>query len=442
MVAVLAAALVAFAVPLAVSIRGLLESRALDDLQARAEQAGLIIDDQAATCRQVEAIVALLADRDGTPVLSLFSRRDGQLLLRAPGHQPTVGDELVRAIEQGAAGRRHGAGSLAVAVPLSTDVCVQRLVLHAEAPDTALVASVRRAWTALALVGIGVLALAAVVGRFVAGRLARPLHDLAGSAAALGDGDFSVRVPRSGVAEVDAIATTLDRTAERLGRAVDRGRTFAVDASHQLRTPLTALRLHLEGLEATGVAPDAVAAALAETDRLEATVAELVALTSLDTAEELVRPDDLVTPPLAAARAAARAEGRDVVLDVVPGPAVRTRPAAIRQALQVLLDNALQHGEGTVVVRVAPTLPDESVPGAAARRGLRICVFDEGPGPSSRALDALRARDRGARGRLPVSGGRGLALARTLVEGEGGRLTTDEVDGRTRVCLVLPVVVP
>lgn len=435
-VAVVAAALVAFAAPLAIAVRGLLESRALDDVQAQAEQAALIVDDQAGTCRQLEAILRLVAGQAGSPTMSLFSRRTGDLLLQPASGPPTVGSELTRAVEEGVAGRRHSDGRLAVAVPMSTDVCIERLVLHAERPDDQLVASVRRSWLALGLVGLGVLALAAGAGRWAAGRLARPLDDLAGSAAALGEGDFSVRVPRSGLPEVDAIADTLDRTAERLGRAVDRGRTFAADASHQLRTPLTALRLHLESMEATGVAPEEVAAAMVEADRLEATVAELVALTSLDTAEEHVAADALVTPPVDAARVAARASGRDVELEVLPVPPLRTRPAAVRQALQVLLDNALQHGQGMVTVRVAPTLPDEAPPGAGARQGVRICVVDEGPGPSPSALEALRARDRGQH--LPLTGGRGLALARTLVEGEGGRLTSDVVDERVRVCLVLP----
>jgi signal transduction histidine kinase len=438
-VAVIAAALVAFAVPLGIAVRGLLENRALDDVQAQTEQVALFLDSRAGNCRELQGVVQVLSGGDGAPALAVFSRGDGRLLLDVEPPAPTAGPELARALRQGVAGRSHRAGALAVAVPLSTDVCVQQLVLHAERPDDDLMASVRRAWGALALLGIGVLVLAAGVGRWVAGRLARPLQDLAGSAAALGEGDFSVRVPRSDLPEVDAIAETLDRTAERLGRAVDRGRTFAADASHQLRTPLTALRLQLEGLEAAGVAPAEVAAALTEADRLEATVAELVALTSLDTAEEQVAADALVAPPVEAARVAARATGRDLALAVVPGPPVRTRPAAIRQALQVLLDNALQHGRGTVTVRVGPTLPDEPVPGAAAHRGLRICVSDEGPGPSPDAREALRAPDRGSR--LPSSGGRGLALARTLVEGEGGRLTVDEdAEGRARTCLVLPVV--
>lgn len=436
MVAVLAAALVALVVPLAIAVRGQLVGRSLDELQALTEQAAIIIDDRADDCAEVDVFLTVNS-RGRAPNFSLFSRVTGDLLAAPQGHRPSVGAELRRALERATAGRRHSLGSLAVAVPLSTDACRQPLVLHAQVPDTGVVGSVRRAWLGLAAVGLAVLALAATAGHLVAGRLARPLQDLADSAAALGDGDFSVRAPRSGMPEVDAIAQTLDRTGVRLGRAVDRGRTFAADASHQLRTPMTALRLHLEGMQAQGVAPDQVAAALTEADRLEATVAELVALTSLDTAEEVVAPADLVAPVVAAAEAAAHADGRAVALEVVPTPSVRVRPAAVRQALQVLLDNALQHGQGTITVWVAPTLPDQPGPDPGAHRGVRLCVADEGPGPAPETLASLRSRDRGAA--LPPSGGRGLALARVLVEGEGGRLLGDDVEGRTRLCLVLPV---
>lgn len=437
MVAVLAAALVAFVVPLAVVVRGQLVSRSLDELQALTEQAAIIIDDRADDCAEVDVFLTVNSQALA-PSFSLFSRVTGDLLAAPPGHRPTIGGELQRALgDRATAGRRHSNGSLVVAVPLSTDACRQPLVLHAQVPDTGVVASIRRAWLGLAAVGLAVLAMAATAGHLVAGRLARPLQDLADSAAALGDGDFSVRAPRSGMPEVDAIADTLDRTGARLGRAVDRGRTFAADASHQLRTPMTALRLHLEGMEAEGVAPDQVAAALTEADRLEATVAELVALTSLDTAEEVIALADLVAPVVDAAEAAAHADGRHVVTVMVPSPPVRVRPAAIRQALQVLLDNALQHGRGTVTVWVAPTLPDQAGPDPGAHRGVRLCVADEGPGPDAETLASLRSRDRG--NALPLSGGRGLVLARVLVEGEGGRLLSDEVEGRTRLCLVLPV---
>ena len=428
-VAVLVAALVAFAVPLAVAVRGLVVSRALDGLQAQAEQVAQIVDERARTCGEVDMLLGI-ASRERPAALSLFTPR-GRLVAVVAGHDPSVGVELERA-RRGVTGRRHGGGSLAVAVPLSTDACGQPLVLHAEESDAAVQASVHRSWLALGGVGAGVFLLAAGVGVLVSRRVTRPLDDLAGAAAALGDGDFSARAPRSGLPEVDRIAETLDDTADRLGRAIDRARTFAADASHQLRTPMTALRLHLEGLQARGDAPAEVEQALREADRLEATVSELVTLSSLDRTEERIDARDLVEPPVASARAAAAHVGRAVELDVVVTRTVVTRPAAVRQACQVLLDNALQHGRGTITVTLAPTLPDQP------DRGLRISVLDEGEGPGQEALEVLRARDRGAA--LPLAGGRGLALARLLVEGEGGRLTADEVDGRVRMTIILPQV--
>lgn len=439
-VAVLAAALVMLVVPLAVAVRGLLVSRALDGLQGQVEQVGIFIDSRARTCGEVDVILSVAGQR-GPAALALLSP-DGTLLAAPTGHRPLVGAELERAAT-GATGRRASAGSLAVAVPLSTDVCLRALVLHAQQSDAATTTSVQRAWAGLAVVAVAVLVLAAGVGRLLAGRLARPLQDLATRAAALGDGDFAVRSPVSGLPEVDAIGDALDRTALRLGRAVDRGRSFAADASHQLRTPLTALRLHLESMDGSG---EHVAGALAEADRLEATVAELVALTSLDTAEERIEASTLVSPPVEATRVAATPHARRVDLEVVPGLTLRTRPAAVRQALQVLLDNALLHGQGTIHVRVTPTLPDEPVAATTATaaatpgpgpRGIRIQVDDEGPGPPAEALEALRARDRGAS--LPLTGGRGLALARLLVEGEGGRLVAEEAGGRRVLVLVLPL---
>ncbi len=159
MVAVLAAALVAFVVPLAIVVRGQLVSRSLDELEALTEQAATIIDDRAVSCGEVEVFLSVNNQALG-PTFSLFSRVTGDLLAAPRGYQPTVGSELQRAVgDRASAGRRHSLGSMAVAVPFSTDVCPAPLVLHAQAPDTAVVGSVRRAWFGLAAVGLAVLAL-------------------------------------------------------------------------------------------------------------------------------------------------------------------------------------------------------------------------------------------------------------------------------------------
>jgi signal transduction histidine kinase len=425
--AVLTAALLAFAVPLGFAVRSVLSARALDMLQGELEQLRLVIDQQARTCGEVEFILGLGQQRDLD--LSVFSP-SGRWVLAEPGHRPEAGPAVASAA-QGAVGRAILDERIVTALPLTSRACGGPMILQGQRPADALTDSVQRAWLAIAAVGASVLAIAALAASAQGRRLAAPLEALARSARDLGDGDFTSRAPRSGLPEADAIADALDATADRLGRAVQRGSAFAADASHQLRTPLTALRLNLESLEPRD--PDAVAAALAEADRLEATVDELVTLTRLDATESDVDLAELVTERVEAWRELAAAEGRRVRVEVLPVPAVRARAAAVGQALQVLLDNALEHGRGDVSIRVSPSLPD----GEFAGHGARVCVSDEGGGIPAEVVTARVGADRGG-APLPVRGGRGLVLARSLVEAEGGRLTLEATGTGTRACLVLP----
>lgn len=305
-------------------------------------------------------------------------------------------------------------------------------VLFGVRSDRDLVASNRRAW--LVIVGLGSLVLAVAAGAaLVQGhRLARPLEALAGAARRLADGDFTSSAPRSGLPEPDQIADALDHTAGRLGSTLDRSRTAAADASHQLRTPLTALHLELEALAASGADPERVAAAMRQAERLQATVDEFLELTTLERPTLRVDLAEVVDARVAAWAPAAAARGRQVRLDVSPVPPVRVRPEAVGQALQVLLDNALQHGRGTIRVRVAPSAARDARPDAG---GVRLTVLDEGPGIGPHALRALEQR-------AGPPGHRGLALARSLVEAEGGRLVVESLSGATAASLILPSALP
>lgn len=432
---VLVAALIAFSIPLAIAVRNVLTSRALDGLEGETEQVATIMDERARTCGDVQLLVGVVEGGEGFS-LTVFDQAGRALVSNVP--EPAAAGSDVAAAVTGRAGRSYVADRLSVAVPLRGGSCTAAVVIRAQRGNEALVTSVRQAWTAIVGVGVVVLVLAALAVNLVGRRLAVPFEQLARSARILGEGDFTARAPRSGLPEAEAIADSLDSTADRLGDLLQRGSAFTADASHQLRTPLTALRLNLEALETLeSIAPDGpghdlVAGALHEADRLEATIAELVALTVPGASQAAIDVNDLVAPRIDAWRTMAAQQDRELVVVPAPVPAVHVRAAAIGQALQVLLDNAMHHGQGTVTVSVAVT--DRS----AAAPTVRICVRDEGPGLPAEAVTPPAGRDRGHR-ELPVHGGRGLPLARSLVEGEGGRLLLSGTPAGTLACIVIPL---
>jgi signal transduction histidine kinase len=271
-------------------------------------------------------------------------------------------------------------------------------------------------WAAMAAFAVAAVTVAWLVGRWQARRLARPLEDLEESARRLGDGDFSVRTCRGGIAEIDAVGTALDATAARLDDLLGRERAFSADVSHQLRTPLAGLRLRLEAaLEQTDPKTGAaIAASLTDADRLEAIIDELLALARAGQAAS-AGPVDLgallgeLSPEWGARLAL---HGRDLEVQVDPGVSnARASTAAVRQVLGVLVDNATIHGAGTVTVTV------REASGAVA-----VDVSDEGPGVQDPAgqLFAQRADRRDGHGI-------GLALARRLAEAEQGRLMLSRV---------------
>lgn len=424
-----AAAVLLLGAPLAVAVRGLLVQQALDELEQLAGGAQVVLDQGSAT--EAELLLLLLAERTGTRLMLLSAA--GEVVVDSGGTRRgvvAVGPDVARA-GQGQVGRARGDGLLTVAVPVERDG--QQAIVRATATDDGLRRAVGRAWLQIAGLALTALAVAALLARWQGRRLAAPLEELAASARRLGEGDFSARAPRSGLPEADDVARTLDRTAGRLASMLERSRSFSADASHQLRTPLTALRLDLEALEAATSggrvegARGLVSAATAEADRLEATIDELLALADAPPGGEEVDLGALVAERLAAWQALARAQQRHVVVQQGAAPRVRARAAAIGQCLQVLLDNALLHGRGTITVVVGAV---ERGPGDQA--GARLCVADEGPGLPPDATS-------GVAGYGPGSGsGRGLALARSLIEAEGGRLRVDSGDGAAMVCLLLP----
>lgn len=267
---------------------------------------------------------------------------------------------------------------------------------------------IRRSWAALAtlaLLGItAAVALALVQSR----RLSQPLLRVRRQAERIGAGDFTAPAPRAGLPEIDAIASALDETSSRIAGLVKAERSFSANASHQLRSALTGLLLRLEHLaehDDPQVQVEA-RAALEQGDRLLATVEDLLRLARTGRVGEQrpVALHALAGEHVEDWRDRFAANGRRIELTGDPDVVALVSPGGIGQMLDVLIDNALVHGEGTVQVRLG-------------RRSdhAEVVVGDEG-----------RSIEEGAEvfgRRVDGQGhGLGLALARTLAEADGGSL--------------------
>jgi signal transduction histidine kinase len=330
---------------------------------------------------------------------------------RLAGQGPATAPDLVRsAIGTNRTADAAAGGQLVVAVPLLSG---ERVVgaIRAQRDDRGARADAHGAWLVLAAVAAGILVVATIAAVLLAGWLSRPLERLARAARRLGAGDFSARSPRSGIDEVDAVAAALDGTAGQLAALVARERAFTADASHQLRTPLQAARIELEAMELRGIDAPEVAAALAQVDRLQATIDTLLTIARdeslpdarTDPGASLSALADRWTEPLAH-------DGRPLRLRRDAGGeklSARATPAVVDEILDVLVDNAHRHGAGEVTVSVREL-----------DRWIAIDVADAGPGLGEDPEAAFVRRSSEAAGH-----GIGLALARTLAHAEGGRLS-------------------
>jgi len=251
----------------------------------------------------------------------------------------------------------------------------------------------------------------AVVSTVTARRLAEPLSDVADRAARLGAGDFRSAPDRHGIPELDWVSDVLDTSATALSELVQRERSLVGDVSHQLRSRLTALQLRLDEL-ATHPDPSArreALAALEQAERLTAVLDELLeaARAARAAGAELQDLRDGLAAVAEEWRPTLRAAGRSFKVRVPDGLLARITPTRIKEAVGALVENAVQHGSGAVTL--------------SARRGensLLIEVADAGPGVPEELVPHVF--DRGVS--VGSSTGLGLALARALVEADGGRL--------------------
>ncbi|MEV0528208.1 ATP-binding protein [Streptomyces sp. NPDC050439] len=281
-----------------------------------------------------------------------------------------------------------------------------------EEPRTAVTQEVGR--TLLIIGAVALLAIIAAVLLAVrqANRLASPLTDLAETAERLGSGDPRPRHKRYGVPELDRVADVLDGSAERIARMLTAERRLAADASHQLRTPLTALSMRLEEITVTDdldTVKEEATIALAQVERLTDVVQRLLTNSRDPRTGSAVSfdLDEVVKQQLEEWRPAYRSAGRAIVSSGKRHLRAVGTPGAVAQVLAALIENSLMHGGGTVALRTRVT-GNQTV----------IEVTDDGPGVPADL--GARIFERTISGRN--STGIGLAVARDLAEADGGRL--------------------
>jgi signal transduction histidine kinase len=327
-------------------------------------------------------------------------------------------DSVQVAIPQGAHLEvRSGSGVQEAGPQLGPDVLIEEAsiaqggTVRLETPSGPL--RTRQAQVALSVLALVVLSVTtgSVVATVTARKLTLPLRHVAARAARLGAGDFRNDDRRHGVAELDLVSEALDTSAGALAQLVQRERELVGDVSHQLRSRLTALQLRLEAL-ADHDEPETAAeagAALEQAERLAEVLDELLAAARAARSVD-AEPLDLRAELSAIAeewREPLRGEGRALRVRVPEGMLARATPGRLREAIGVLLDNALRHGEGQVV------LSARSDEGAIV-----VEVSDGGSGVPDELASHIFERGVSGGG----STGVGLALARALVDADGGRL--------------------
>jgi len=313
-------------------------------------------------------------------------------------------------------------------------------------PSLEVIAATTRAF---ALAGLVAALLAGLLGLGVSEALSRPIRRLAHAAVQMGEGNLHVRAPEAGPVELRHLAAELNRMAERLqasftalARERDALRHFIADASHQLRTPLTALRTFLELLQGPAAEdPEARAAFLAESqaqvDRLAWITHNLLDLSrleagliSLDLAPHAL--EDVLRAALSLFREGAARKGIALSLELPPEPIEgiwdRWR---LEMALANLLDNAVKF-----------TPPGGRITVGARREGERVRIWVEDTGSGIDPEDLPHIFERFYRGRnAPAEGsGLGLAIVRWIVEAHGGQVEVHSQPGQgSRFELILPL---
>lgn len=362
-------------------------------------------------------------------ITSAVVDREGQRKAATPGLPSLAEPEVQAAIQEALNGRHVGAGKviwpwsegpLVVAVPVGTGGEVLGAVVTFS-PTAAVRTSIRNGWLMLFGLGLIAVAISVLAAEALARWTLKPVAELDHAAHLITEGDYEARVQgHLGPPELRRLATAFNEMADTVGDALERQRVFVSQASHQMRNPLTALQLRVEGLGEEITSRDGKAEhriAMEETERLSRILDSLLALARAERGRYQIENVDAARVAMARVTAwRPLAEQRQIALRYAAsdvGVRVTTLSTALDQALDALIDNALKFsGSGDRV--------DVSV--HREKDGVVVHVVDSGPGMTAEQRAHATERFWRAPGAQNLDGsGLGLPIVAVLVEASGGR---------------------
>jgi signal transduction histidine kinase len=290
-------------------------------------------------------------------------------------------------------------------------------------------------WWQFLLVGVVAATVSLAVARQMARGMTQPLRDMASAARRMETGDYSVRVQTRSRDEVGRLAAAFNRMSAELGNLEQSRRDLVANVSHELKTPITAIRAHLENLLDGVERPDpaTLGVMLAQVERLGRLVDQLLDLSRLESGEVPLRIEALPLQPLVddlISEIDVALPGRGVrVRNDVPGdlPALSADRERVHQVLFNLVDNA---------VRFTPAGGSVTVSARRLNGSVEVAVSDTGAGIPPEHLPRLFERfyrADPARAREGGGTGIGLAIARSVVEAHGGQIRARSEPGRGSV---------
>jgi signal transduction histidine kinase len=434
---VLVLVLIALEIPLALSLSSRVDNEVRSQAASQAQVVAAAASARLGERAQLQSVVEQAGRDLGARVLVVDDK--GRLLADSAGgasdqsyaSRPEIAAALAGRAQQGTRqSDTVGEELLFTAVPILDEGRTVGAVRVTQS-NAAVSERVRRNVLVVVGVGLAALALGLVLAWVLAGSLARPLRALAGTARRVGDGQLDARAEVSGAKEQQEVAVAFNEMTERLAQALEAQREFVGNASHQLRTPLTGLRLRLEAAGVKSSDP----AVRQELELAEAEVERLTRLLNalLTLARDGERPTLRAPASLRSASEAAyerwlpraEASGHVLALDGNGDALVRAGEEDVAIALDNLIENALVYAPAGTTVTV--TWDDQG----------RLAVLDEGPGVAPGEERQVFERFRRGRSDRPGTG-LGLAIVETLARRWGGSAsirTRDEGGARAEVVL-------